>query len=904
VAASYTLAPPMASTLNTMWSRATRSPRPPVARLGVAPHAKNKRAAEGVSDGNDECYRAVFEQAAVGIVHTSLKGKLRVVNPAFCAMSGYSHAEARQLYIRDITHPQDIDGSVEGRAALVERRAAPYQRELRLLRKDGSYLWVELTTSLVRGADSVPRHFVSVLNDISKRKRAEAETSRFRAAMNVAVDAIFLTDSATMRVVYVNDSACSRLGYSREQLLRKPSFELLGKTREELRCENDRVIAAGERGTRFESRYVRSDGSTGWTELFRKALAIESGTLIVTIARDITERRAQQERIERLSRVHAVLSGINSAIARIRDRNDLFRKSCRIAHEAGGFDVVWIGLIDEATMVAEPMIWQGREECVRHLQHAWASPGEPRQGGQSLLVEMLDTRRPVIINDAANDPRSCVGGATADVGFNSAAFLPLTLADKVVGVMAMYSPVRGHFDDDEVKLLGELAADISFALDHLEKSERAAYLALYDELTGLANRCLLGERLAQFLHAAGHTQDKLVLALLDLERLRSVNKSVGRPTGDRLLRQVGERLVRAAGAGATARVASNHFAIVLPSVRDRAEATRILATLTRACFAEPYEVDGTELKVGVKTGLAMFPHDGMDVETLLVNAEAALRKAKQSGERQVFFTANLSERTGAWLPLERQLVGALEREEFALFYQPKVDAASGRMVGLEALLRWQSRELGPVPPAKFIPLMEETGMILEVGAWALQRASLDHRRWTEMELAPPRIAVNVSAIQLRQQNFVPAVQAAIRDGLTPSGIDLELTESLVMEDVEDNIRKLREIRALGLEIAIDDFGTGFSSLGYLAKLPIQALKIDRSFIVAMMKDPAAMTLVQTIISLAHTLGIKVIAEGVEEAQQAEHLRLLHCDQIQGYLISRPVPFNEITHLMTPFGGSK
>jgi PAS domain S-box-containing protein/diguanylate cyclase (GGDEF)-like protein len=888
-----------------MWSRASiRSPRPPAAFLGVAfPHAKEERAAEGASGGNGECYRAIFEQAAVGIVHTSLKGALRLVNPAFCAMSGYLTAEAQQLHIRDITHPEDIDASVESRAAIVERRAAPYQREIRLLRKDGTYLWVKVTTSMVRGAEGLPLYFVSVLNDISKRKRAEAEAHRFRAAMNVTVDSIFLTDPATMRLLYVNDTACSRLGCTREQLLEKPLFELLGRTREDLRGEYNRVIAAGESGTRSEFRYVRSDGSARWTELFRRAMTIDENSLVVTIARDITERKAQQEKIERQSRVHAVLSGISSAIVRIRDRDELFRKSCRIAHEAGGFNVVWIGLIDEATSVAKPMVWQGDEASVRGLRSAWESPADPCRGDQRLLAEMLQTRRPAITNDASSDPRVC-SGTMAEAGFNSAAFLPLMPADKVIGVMAIYSPLKAHFDADEVKLLGELAADISFALDHLAKSERAAYLALYDELTGLANRCLLGERLAQFLHTAGHTQDKLALALFDLERLRSVNKSVGRHSGDRLLRQVGERLAQAAGASATARVASNHFAIVLPSVRDRAEAARIMTTLTRACFAEPYEVDGAQLKIGVKTGVAMFPNDGMDVETLLVSAEAALRKAKQSGERQVFFTADLSERTGAWLPLERQLVGALEREEFALYYQPKVDAVSRRIVGLEALLRWQSRALGPVPPAKFIPLMEETGMILEVGAWALRRASLDHRRWTEMGLNPPRIAVNVSAIQLRQQDFVPAVQAAISDGLTPSAIDLELTESLVMEDVEDNTRKLSEIRALGLEIAIDDFGTGYSSLGYLAKLPIQALKIDRSFIVAMMKDPASITLVQTIISLAHNLGLKVIAEGVEEEQQAEHLRLLHCDQIQGYLISRPVPFQDITPLIWLGGGSK
>jgi PAS domain S-box-containing protein/diguanylate cyclase (GGDEF)-like protein len=861
------------------------------------PHAKEWRATKGALRVSEERYRAIFEQAAVGIVHTSLEGKVRLVNAAFCAISGYSAAEARRFHIADITHPEDIDPSLAGRARLLERSSASYQRELRLLRKDGSYLWTVVTTSLVCGADGMPVHFVSVLIDISERRRAEEELNRFRAAMDVSVDSIFLTDPASMRVLYVNETACRQLGLTREQLLQKPPCELIGRTREELQREDEQVIAAGEGGTRTETCQVRGDGAAGWIELYRRALSVGDGSLIVTIARDVTERRAQQERIERLSRVHAVLSGINSAIVRTRDRDELFRESCRIAHQAGGFEVVWVGLMDEQTRIVQPLTWHGRDASIRRLQDAQSSRADDCRAGRSLLLEMIATRTPAITNDALNDPRVCLRGAMADLGFNSAAFLPLMVSDRIVGAMAMYSPVRGHFDDAEVKLLSELAADISFALDHLEKSERATYLALYDETSGLPNRQLLAERLGQFLHAAGRAHCRLALALLDLERLRSVNQSVGRRAGDALLRQVAERLVQAAGANEVGRIASNQFAVMLPGIRDRREAARMMGSLARACFAEPYNVEGTELTVGARTGLAIYPNDGSDAETLLGNAEVALRKAKQSNERQVFYRPDLGERTAALLPLEAQLAGALKRQEFVLHYQPKVDAAEKCVVGLEALIRWQSPELGLVAPGKFIPLMEETGMILEVGAWALERAAIDHRRWVERGLSPLRIAVNVSPIQMRQRDFVQAVKSAIGRGLTPTGIDLEITETLVMEDVEANIRKLNEIRSLGLQIAIDDFGTGYSSLAYLARLPIQALKIDRSFIAAMMKDSAAMTLVRTMISLAHSLRIKVIAEGVEEQQQAQCLRLMRCDQIQGYLISKPVPFDEMTELL-------
>jgi len=255
-------------------------------------------------------------------------------------------------------------------------------------------------------------------------------------------------------------------------------------------------------------------------------------------------------------------------------------------------------------------------------------------------------------------------------------------------------------------------------------------------------------------------------------------------------------------------------------------------------------------------------------------------------------TARVAEK----LTLENKLRQALEKDEFVLHYQPKVALETRAVLGVEALIRWQSPEFGLVPPLKFIPLLEETGLILQVGAWALKRAAADHRRWMELGLKPLRVAVNVSPIQLRQRDFVDTVERAIIDGVAPTGVDLEITESLIMEDIKANIEKLTAARGLGVKIAIDDFGTGYSSLGYLAKLPVQCLKIDRSFIIAMNSDPNASTLVQTIISLAHSLKLEVVAEGVETEEQAKFLRLLRCDQMQGYLFSKPVPYDDLVAL--------
>jgi len=259
----------------------------------------------------------------------------------------------------------------------------------------------------------------------------------------------------------------------------------------------------------------------------------------------------------------------------------------------------------------------------------------------------------------------------------------------------------------------------------------------------------------------------------------------------------------------------------------------------------------------------------------------------------------MTERIAERLALESKLRQALDREEFVLHYQPKFDSETSRIEGVEALIRWQSPELGLVPPMQFIPLLEETGLIFEVGAWALRQAAFDHRRWRKLGLAAPRVAVNVSPVQVRRRDFVESVRKVLGTDTGAPPVDLEITESLIMEDVKASIEKLEEVRLLGVEIAIDDFGTGYSSLGYLAKLPVQTLKIDRSFIITMLNDPAAMTLVSTIISMAHSLRLKVVAEGVDSEDQASALKRLGCDQMQGYLFSKPVPFDKMTALLGP-----
>ena len=289
----------------------------------------------------------------------------------------------------------------------------------------------------------------------------------------------------------------------------------------------------------------------------------------------------------------------------------------------------------------------------------------------------------------------------------------------------------------------------------------------------------------------------------------------------------------------------------------------------------------------MRAGIAAYPNDGLAADALFQNAEAALKKAKAGGEKYLFYTREMTDKVAERLSLENRLRTAVDKDEFVLHYQPKVELSSGRIVGVEALIRWQSAE-GLVPPAKFIPILEETGLIVQAGAWALRRALRDHRAWTAQGLAAPRIAVNVSAFQLRQRNFIDVLKQALEAACAPP-LDLEITESLIMEDIDGTIAKLRSVRELGLSLAIDDFGTGYSSLSYLARLPVETLKIDRSFVNTMAGDADAATLVQTIITMAHSLRLEVVAEGVETEEQAALLRRLRCGPDAGLPVQQAAP---------------
>jgi diguanylate cyclase (GGDEF)-like protein len=468
-------------------------------------------------------------------------------------------------------------------------------------------------------------------------------------------------------------------------------------------------------------------------------------------------------------------------------------------------------------------------------------------------------------------------------------------------VLLLYARAADFFDDEEMRLLQDLAGDLSFALHHMEQKARMDYLAYHDALTGLPNRSLFTDRMGQALAAARRERRFAAAVFLDLERFRMVNESFGRKAGDDLLRQVGQRLRAAAcDQDTVARVGGDHFAIAMAGLEHPGESIHWVIEQVTAALAEPVVIDGIELRVGLKAGIAIYPADAETTETLCADAETALRRAKATGQRYLFYAPDMNARVAESLAMENRLRRALDAGQLVLHYQPKIDVATGALAGLEALIRWNDPELGVVPPSRFVSLMEETGMILAAGRWALRQAVKDIRHWQGIGLNVPRVAVNVSALQLRQKDFVDSVMQAVRDGQSGQTlIDIEITESVLVEDIDESTRKLQVLRKAGVGVSVDDFGTGYCSLSYLARLPVDTLKIDRSFVVRMREAGYPRNIVAMIVSLAHTLGLKVIAEGVEEDAQVRMLRELGCDQIQGYYVSQPVPAEKVAGLLRP-----
>ncbi len=576
-----------------------------------------------------------------------------------------------------------------------------------------------------------------------------------------------------------------------------------------------------------------------------------------------------------------MLSALGNAVLRSRDTAELFDLSCRLAVDQGGFKAAAIMARASADTLTLTSSFGDPVMLALVASHDHLSPG-PAGVGEPPFMEAIRTASIIVIRDgsAAETP---AGWSAAMAHAGIAAQISLPIGADAWGVMSLFADTPQTFDADEIGLLKRLTDEIDYARDFLAKSERLEFLAYNNPTTSLPNRTAFRDLLLSRLEDGPQ-----MVAMIDIDRFRYFNSTRGQRFGDALLREVGARLQSLAPEGAIlAHPGDDAFVLALAQTGDD-DGNRAIETLLSRCADQPFMVHGEQVHARFHGSVLMAPRQAQTPDAIERGLVAALAEAKALDRPILAFTEGAHQRMVRQVTLERDLRLALDNNEFELHFQPKYNAVSRQLTGAEALLRWRHPTQGLVPPAEFIPVLEVTGMIVAVGAWVRRESLRIARRW-QVRAPGMRLAVNVSARELRQADFISSYEALLTVAGDELVLEMEITESLLMDDIERSIAVLHRLRALGCRIAIDDFGTGYSSLNYLSRLPADAIKIDQAFVARLATDRDTLALVKNIVELAHSLGLAVVAEGVEDEEQAMLLCRMGCDELQGFLLGRPMP---------------
>jgi diguanylate cyclase (GGDEF)-like protein/PAS domain S-box-containing protein len=793
---------------------------------------------------------SIVECSQDAIIGKTLEGVITSWNRAAEKMYGYTMTEAvgqnisfllppaRQAEIRELMERIGDGQSIDS-------------LETQRLTKTGSLLDVSVSISPIKDADGRITGTSTIARDITLRKRAEEQLNLQSAALKAADNAVFITDHEGT-ILWVNRSFTTLTGYSQEEALGK-NVRLLksGEQSESFYANLWSTISSGK-VWKGEIVNRRKDGTTYPEEMTITPVTRDDGNpanrYFIVIKQDITERKLAEEMLQNNANKYRVL----------------FEDSA---------DANW--LMDE----------KGFLDC---------NSAALKMFGYSAAAEMKHPSDISPLNQADGTPSRAASEKKI-----TAAFL-----NGKERFEWLHQRKNGKVFPAEVCLTAltlsgrrTLLATVRDITDRKVAEERVQYLAYYDALTGLPNRTLLQDRLFKALAGARRQKDKVALLFLDLDGFKNINDSLGHSVGDLLLQEVAERLkIWGRERDTVARLGGDEFLIMLTSVENSVDIAVAAERLMKAMTAE-FVVQGHSFSVSCSIGVSIFPEHGTDCETLIKNADAAMYGAKENGRNNFrFFSDEMNALAVERLTLESSLRLALAREELFLMYQPQMDVVTGTVTGLEALLRWQHPDLGLVPPDKFIRIAENSGLIVPIGEWVLRTACRQAQSWQDEGLPAVTVAVNVSAVQFRQQGFCELIRNVLHEtGLAPQCLELELTESLLLANAEVMLSVVEQLKAIGITLAIDDFGTGYSSFSYLRQFQVSRLKIDRSFIrdVAVKPDDAAIT--TAIISMAKSLNLKVIAEGVEDEAQMSFLRTHHCDEIQGYYFSKPLAVKDVAN---------
>ena len=867
-------------------------------------------------------YRQTFELSGSGIAHVSLDGRFLRANPQLCRMLGYAEEELVGRTVKDVSHPEDKDVTDEQRLLLHKGETKAARFEKRYIHKDGTTVWTALTVALARDAYGAPAYEISMLEDITNRKREE----RLLQLEHAVTRCLAESDSELVALKGVIRAICEAEGWPIGRyfavdgdgcLLRYRegwgSPHLIEKWRATVYRRGEGLSGwVWEKGEAIWVRDITKDGRA--SDSARKldgslpggAIAlpvVAQGRTLGVLSFSRAETTDPDERLFRA--LHVIASQVGQFLQR--KHAELVRQThLRFRDKVARLGELALAKRDTAEVIEETV------QTVLEALHGGAvayleASLRPRELVVRAVAGLVTGAKGICVQYGEEQPLStalCDGSAVSigdegllcswAPGMRSAHMAPVRSESGICGALCGLSESLDGLGEEEQRFLSAAANILSTALQRITSEQRLAFFAQFDALTRLPNRTLVSDRLTQMIGQAARHGTPLAVLFIDLDDFKLVNDTLGHGAGDELLKETARRLSSTVRADDTVgRISGDEFVVLLRDL-TRAEDAALVAQKIIDCLAQPFNVAGNETFISASIGIATYPTDGGNPETLLAAADAAMYRAKQTGRNSFqFFTAEIDQRTRARASLATELRRALERREFVVYYQPKIDFKSRLPCGAEALLRWSHPERGLVSPAEFIPLLEEMGLIVPVGEWVLGKVCEDVKalvRWP----CPLPIAVNLSARQFRQPDLDARIRGLIEHaGIQPGLLELEITESQLMHDPQQAIRTMQALRTAGIEIAIDDFGTGYSSLAYLTRFPVSALKIDRSFVKDMLHDKSQAAIVRTIIEMAQTLGFKVVAEGVETSDQADFLASLGCEQGQGYLFARPMPVEEL-----------
>jgi len=837
--------------------------REPVFMMEARDISDRKRSAEALRE-REQRLQGIMDSVAEGIITADESGAIQSANPAAERIFGYRSSEllGRNLALL-MAGAENMSSYL--RAGVSD--ASGNDREATGRRKDGGVFPLEINVAQLRQGRK--RLFIGVLRDITERKRAEEALRRARDELEIRVaertrdlerlsrQTAQILDSASEgiigldkdgRITFANPAAAAMTGFPVDDLVGRLLHDLLGPSM--ARAGKARRVRAALGLARLppdmDVVLLRRDGSEFPLE-FASAPIEEGGAAVgaVMVFRDVTERRRAEEKLRLAATVFETTAEaiiVVDADHHVSAVNPAFTEiTGYAAEEAIGRLPTFLTSGVKDTETAD-LIWRTVRETGRWEGELWNRRKTGEDYAERLAISAIADHR-----------------------------------GDVQHFVVVFSDITQRKQDEE----------------------RIRYQANYDALTGLPNRALFLDRLSQAVGTAARGDHRVGLMFIDLDGFKLVNDTLGHDIGDGLLKEAGKRLSDCVRSCDTvARLGGDEFTIIMPNVggipNSSLVAQRIIDALER-----PFHFSNQEARVSASIGITIYPDDAVDAQALLKNADAAMYQAKELGKANYqFFTSDLNVEMTERRVIKSGLGKALERGEFTLHYQPKVSLANGRITGVEALLRWRNDDLGMVSPTKFIPVMEETGLIGAVGEWAIESACRQHKQWAENGFPDIRVAVNLSVRQLRQVGLAQTIEKLLsRVGIPPIALELEITESMIMKDTENAVATLRELDEMGIHLAMDDFGTGYSSLSYLKRFPIHTIKIDRSFVADIVTDPDDLQIIRTIITMGHSLRRRIIAEGVETAEQKSVLRRLRCDEIQGFLVSPPVPAADITRML-------